>query len=79
MIIRYEAVKKRHDEIADQRRERRVRREKIAEFIVLLEDGELLSDFDEGLWSVTIQSVLIRSKNELTFTFKDTMMLNWTM
>ncbi len=73
LVTRYEAVKTKLNHISEQRLERSARREKLTEAITMIleqQDG-LLDGFNESLWNATVESVTVKSKDELIFTFKD--------
>ncbi len=69
---RYEAATQRLKQIEDQRTERKQRRQKMLEFIRMLEyaDG-LLTDFDEGLWNATIEKVTAQLDGSMIFRWKN--------
>ncbi len=69
---RYEAATQRLKQIEDQRTERKNRRQKMQDFIQMLEhtDG-LLTDFDEGLWNATVETVTVQIDGSLRFRWKN--------
>jgi hypothetical protein len=72
MVAWYEAVKIKLNHISEQRLERRARHEKLTEAITILEQQDgLLDGFNESLWNATVESVTVKSKGEMVFTFKD--------
>lgn len=80
LATRYEATKKRLTEIDDQRLDRRAKREKLVEFIDTLRRSDaLLTEFDEELWNVTVESVTVHGDHDLTFGFKDGTELQWAI
>ena len=68
----YEAATQRLKRIEDQRAERKQRRQKMLEFIRMLEkyDG-LLTEFDEGLWNVTVEAVTIQGDGSMVFRWRN--------
>ena len=77
---RYETIKKGIVEINDRGLEKSAKRESIGEFIWILEkNNTLVDEFDEELWNVIIEKVVVRSENEVAFVFKDGMELNWNI
>ena len=69
---RYASAKKRLDTIAEEQQERAVRREKIGRFLADLQRQEgLLTEFDEGLWRATVESLTVSTENDVLITFKD--------
>ncbi len=69
---RYEAATQRIKQIEDQRAERKQRRQKMLEFIRMLEqvDGCLM-EFDEGLWNATVETVTIQVEGDMVFMWKN--------
>ena len=72
MKARYEAATQRLKQIEDQRAERKQRRQKMLEFIRMLEhiDG-LLTEFDEGLWNTTVEKVTVQVGGIIVFRWKN--------
>lgn len=70
LAARYESAKKKLAENEAHRLERKARSEKLNDFIDRLEkcDG-LLTGFDEELWNATVESVMVKSADEITFAF----------
>lgn len=80
LVQQYKILKKEIEEINDKKIERRTRSESIDEFIELLNNKDiLLSEFDEELWNVTIEKVIVHSAHYITFEFKDGMKLKWNI
>ena len=69
---RYEAATQRLKQIEDQRTERKQRRQKMLEFIRMLEsiDG-LLTEFDEGLWNATVETITVHLDGNMVFRWKN--------
>ena len=71
---RYEAATQRLKQIEDQRTERKQRRQKMLEFIRMLENSdELLTEFDEGLWNATVEAVTVQVDGSIAFKWKNGM------
>ena len=71
---RYEAATQRLKQIEDQRTERKQRRQKMLEFIRMLENADgLLTDFDEGLWNATVEAVTVQGDGGMVFRWKNGM------
>ena len=69
---RYEAATQRLKQIEDQRTERKQRRQKMLEFIRMLEQTDgLLMDFDEGLWNATVEKVTVQVDGSMVFRWKN--------
>ena len=69
---RYEAATQRLKQIEDQRTERKQRRQKMLEFIRMLEsiDG-LLTEFDEGLWNATVETITVHLDGNMVFRWRN--------
>ena len=71
---RYEAATQRLKQIEDQRTERKQRRQKMLEFIRMLENTDgLLTEFDEGLWNATVEAVTVQVDGSIAFKWKNGM------
>jgi len=65
---RYEAATQRLKQIEDQRTECKQCRQKMLEFIRMLEQvNGLLLDFDEGLWNATVETAKARIEWSMVF------------
>lgn len=72
LVEQYENIKKRIEVINEKRLELIVKYERTITFIKELEQrAELVLEFDENLWSSTIDKVLVHSEEKITFIFKD--------
>jgi site-specific DNA recombinase len=72
LTARYDGVKQRLAEIAAERKQRQLRREKILAFIETLRQRDaLLTDFDENLWRSTVEQLTIYAGNDVAVTFRD--------
>lgn len=49
----------------------RGKRGNVLRFLEALEQGGLLTDFDEALWYITVDTVTVHSEHEIVFAFKD--------
>ena len=71
---RYEAATQRLKQIEDQRTERKQRRQKMLEFIRMLENSDgLLTEFDEGLWNATVETVTVQLDGGMFISWKNGM------
>lgn len=71
LIVRYDTAKNRLDEVADEKLERKYNRESIAKVLECLKEQDcLLTELDEEIWHMTIESVTVHSEKKVTFTFK---------
>ena len=66
------AIKSEYDKISEKIEGKNVQRELFKGFIGALEkQGTLVEEFDEGLWSGLVQEVVITSKDDIRFIFKN--------
>ena len=72
LTARYEKAKARYDDIAEQIESKKAKRELFKGFIRTLEkqDG-LIEEFDAGVWSSLVQEVVINTKDDIRFIFKN--------
>lgn len=69
---RYAAARARMAEIDGQRLERTAKRVNIMRFLkMLVKQGDLVTEFDEELWYITVESVTVYADQRLLFTFRD--------
>ena len=69
---RYEAATQRLKQIEDQRAERKQRRQKMLEFIRMLEKADgVLTEFDEGVWNTTVETVTVQVDGSMVFRWKN--------
>jgi len=69
---RYNTIKAVYDKISEQIESKKVQRELFKGFIHALEkQGALVEEFDEGLWSSLVQEVVVNTKDDIRFIFKN--------
>ena len=69
---RYNTIKADYDKISEQIESKKAQRELFKDFIWALEkQGALVEEFDEGLWSSLVQEVVVKSKDDILFIFKN--------
>jgi hypothetical protein len=69
---RYEVATQRLKQIEDQRMERKQRRQKMLEFIrMLVNTVGLLTEFDEGLWNATVETVTVQVDGSMVFLWRN--------
>lgn len=77
---RYESIKKGLEDINEKRLERSAKHESIVAFIKELEQREgLITEFDEELWGGTVEKVIVNTKENINFIFKNGMELEWNI
>ena len=72
LTARYEKAKAKYDDIAEQIESKKAKRELFKGFIRTLEkqDG-LIEEFDAGIWGSLVQEVIVKSKDDIRFIFKN--------
>ena len=66
------AIKSEYDKISEKIEGKNAQRELFKGFIRALEkQGALAEEFDEGLWSSLVQEVVVKSKDDIRFIFKN--------
>ena len=69
---RYNTIKADYDKISEQIESKKAQRKLFKGFIGALEkQGALVEEFDEGLWSSLVQEVVVKSKDDILFIFKN--------
>ena len=69
---RYETVKAKYDETAGQIERKKAQRELFKGFIMTLENtGDVIEEFEAGLWSSLVKEVVVQPGGELKFVFKN--------
>ncbi|MDD4564717.1 MAG: zinc ribbon domain-containing protein [Eubacteriales bacterium] len=69
---RYAAARARMTDIDALRLERTAKRANIMRFLkMLVKQGDLVTEFDEELWYITVESVTVYADQRLLFTFRD--------
>ena len=71
---RYEVATQRLKQIEELRVERKQRRQKMLEFIRMLEsiDG-LLTEFDEGMWNATVETLTVQVDGSMVYRWRNGM------
>ena len=68
----YNTIKADYDKISEQIERKKAQRELFKSFIRALEkQGAGVEEFDEGLWSSLVQEVVVKSKDDILFIFKN--------
>jgi len=78
LAMRYETAKTKIDTNEADVQSRKVKCDKLTEFIDRLEErSELLLEFNEGLWNATVETVVVLTTTDITFEFKGGVRLGW--
>ena len=78
MVSRYNGLQIDLQELEKQITMKKARYTQIKSFIKKLKErDQLLTEFDEGLWSAVINTVIVKSDTELVFYFKDKTEIPW--
>ena len=72
LVKRYDSIKEKYDKINGEIKEKREKQELLKGFIQTLEkQGTLVEEFDEVLWSSLVQEVVVNTKDDIRFIFKN--------
>ena len=72
LVNRYETAKKRYDNLAGEKATKEAKARAIERFLsAIIEQDELLTEFDECLWLTVMDSVVVQRDGTLTFRFVD--------
>ena len=72
LVERYEQQKEEYDDVCNAISEKDGKYEQLGRFITVLKDQkELITEFDEALWSSLAEKIIVKSKEEVTVVFKD--------
>ena len=72
LTARYEKSKAKYDDIAEQIESKKAKRELFKGFIRTLEKQDGITyEFDAGIWSSLVQEVIVKSKDDIRFIFKN--------
>ncbi|HNX29465.1 MAG TPA: recombinase family protein [Syntrophomonadaceae bacterium] len=79
-VTRYNELQTRRQELNNDITMRQARRSQMKAFIKqLTKQDQLLTEFDEGLWSATLNAMVVKSEQEVVFQFKDGTELLWRL
>ena len=71
LVERYEKAKTRYDEVREQINDRKVRSDQVSVFLRKLKGLDLITKFDDDLWLSMVDFVEVKTKENITFRFKD--------
>ncbi len=79
-VARYNELQARRQELNNEITMRQARRSQMKAFIKqLTKQDQMLTEFDEGLWSATLTAMVVKSEQEVVFQFKDGTELPWRL
>ncbi len=79
-VSRYNELQERRQELNSDITIRQARRNQMKAFIKqLTKQDQLLTEFDEGPWSATLNAMVVKSGQEVVFQFKDRTELPWSI
>lgn len=72
MVERYNKLKEEYDAVCTTISDKDAKYEQMGRFIKVLKgQEELITEFDESLWSSLTEKIVVKSKEEVTVVFKD--------
>ena len=74
LVEQYEAEKKTYDRLETEIADRKARHQQLESFITTIKETEQIqTEFDTGLWSALVDFITVKSKDDVTVTFRDGM------
>lgn len=72
LISQYEAEKATYDKLESEIADKKARHQQLQDFIVAVkETAQFQTEFDKGLWCALVDFLTVKSKDEITVTFRD--------
>ena len=72
LINRYDAMKEEYRQLCDRIEKRQTRYEQLGQFVQELKGREnLLTEFDQPLWCLLVDKIVVKNKEDITVVFKD--------
>lgn len=72
LVERYDKLKEEYDAVCATISEKDAKYEQMGRFITVLKrQTELITEFDEALWSSLVEKIVVKSKDDVTVVFKD--------
>lgn len=74
LVEQYEAEKKTYDRLETEIADRKARHQQLESFITTIKEiAQIQTEFDTGLWSALVDFITVKSKDDVTVTFRDGM------
>ena len=72
LISQYEAEKYTYDKLESEIADKKARHQQLQDFIIAVkETAQFQTEFDKGLWCALVDFLTVKSKDEITVTFRD--------
>ncbi len=72
LISQYEAEKDTYDKLESEIADKKARHQQLQDFIIAVkETAQFQTEFDKGLWCALVDFLTVKSKDEITVTFRD--------
>ena len=72
LINRYDAMKEEYRQLCERIEKRQTRYEQLGQFVQELKGREnLLTEFDQPLWCLLVDKIVVKNKEDITVVFKD--------
>ncbi|CAB1255350.1 Recombinase [Ruminococcaceae bacterium BL-6] len=77
LAARYEAAKGKCDNMNEKILQRKLKANRIEAFFKTMETSDIVTEFDEGLWNATVDSLTVYSKKKIVLKLKDGTEIEW--
>ena len=71
LIDRYDVLKTKYEKLAVKVHEKQCRKEQLLSFLRWLERTSLITEFDENIWNLMLDDVIVHSKSDVVFIFNN--------
>ncbi len=71
LINRYDLLKTKYEKLAVKVHEKQCRKEQLLSFLRWLEHTSLITEFDENIWNLMLDDVIVHSKSDVVFIFNN--------
>ncbi|CAB1255029.1 protein of unknown function [Ruminococcaceae bacterium BL-6] len=77
LAARYEAAKDKCESMNEKILRRKLRANRIEAFFKTMETSDIITEFDEGLWNATVDTMTVYSKKKIVLKLKDGTEIEW--
>ena len=71
LVDRYDLLKTKYEKLYAEVHEKRCRKEQLLTFLRWLERTSLITEFDENIWNLMLDDVIVHSKSDVVFIFSN--------
>ena len=77
LAARYETAKGKCESMNEKILQRKLKANRIEAFFKTMETSDLITEFDEGLWNATVDTMTVYSKKKIVLKLKDGTEIKW--